>query len=686
MRKGKADLSLKFVLAGNPNSGKTTLFNELTGSTAHVGNWPGVTIDRREGKYKDSMHEVDVIDLPGIYSLSPYTPEEIIARNYIIEETPDVIINIVDSTNLERNLYLTTQLLETDCPVVVALNMTDQLERQNDSIDYANLQDILGVPVVCISALRGIGMDKLMETAIKQASIKRNGVSVLQYSDLNNCIKEAAFYLKSKNTSHPIFSAIKIIEGDAHVKADEKMLDLQAKIAEQFDDIEATIADLRYQYITKYYSPVLTRSRKNDEPTHSEKIDKILTNRILGIPIFLIFMFFIFHLTFGKSLFGLKGIPSPGHLLQEGAGFIIELLAGAVTAFLEAVNSAEWTYGLIVDGMIGGVGAVLSFVPQIMLVFFFLSILEDSGYMARAAFIMDRLLRRFGLSGRSFMPMLMGFGCSVPSILATRTLESDRDRRLTMILIPYMSCGAKMPIYALFTAALFSHHSEFVVFGIYLLGITIAVISGIILKNTVLKDNSSPFILELPAYHMPRLKNLLIHIWEKLKGYIIKAGTVILASTVVIWVLSNFNFTLQMVEQNSAESILGIIGNSIKFIFVPLGFAGGTDGWKAVVAILTGVIAKEAVVSTLGVLYGGIEGAELAGDAFIATISASFSPLAALSFMGFNLLSVPCVAALSALNSEMRSSKWTLFTISFWIAMAWFVSFLIFNIGTFIRF
>jgi ferrous iron transport protein B len=675
--------ALKFALAGNPNSGKTTLFNELTGSTAHVGNWPGVTIDRREGKYKGADTEVDIIDLPGIYSLSPYTPEEIIARNYIIEESPDVIINIVDATNLERNLYLTTQLLETDCPVVVALNMCDQLEKRRDYIDHVGLEKKLGVPVVRISALRSTGMDELMKRAISAVGVRTGGTTVLRETPLKYAIAIVEKYLKEKSERHSLFKAVKIIEGDAHTAADSEIERLRGDLIKDFDDIEAVIADLRYKYITKHYSPLLKKSRKPGELTFSEKVDRVLTNKFLGLPIFMLFMYLIFHLTFGENLFSIEGVPSPGAFLQGGAELIIENIADAVSGFLSMSGASEWTHGLIVDGIIGGVGAVLSFVPQIMLVFFFLSVLEDSGYIARAAFIMDRLLRRFGLSGRSFMPMLMGFGCSVPSILATRTLESDRDRRLTMMLIPYMSCGAKMPIYALFAAALFKQHSDFLVFGMYILGIIVAVVSGIILKKTVFKDSTASFIMELPDYHRPRLKSLLLHLWEKLKGYIIKAGTIILVSTVIIWLLANFDFTLHMVEQNSAESILGVVGNAIKGIFIPLGFVGEKDGWKPVMAILTGIIAKEAVVSTLGVLYTGeVMESEVAGDTLIASIAGTFSPVAALSFMAFNLLSIPCLAALSALTSEMRSMKWTCFSIAFWVIMAWIVSFLVYTIGS----
>ncbi len=616
---------------------------------------------------------MDIIDLPGIYSLSPYTPEEVIARDYILKEAPDVIINIVDATNLERNLYLTTQLLEADCPLIVALNMTDQLSKQNASLDDQGFGQALGVPVVPISALHATGMRQLMETALSLADAKRTGRSVLAASPVGTDISKAAAHLAAKSVGHPMLSAVKILEGDLPVGGDAVLDGIRSGLAQRFEDLEATFADLRYQYITKHYSPFLKREMRADEMTHSEKVDAVLTHKILGIPIFFLFMYFIFHVTFGENLFGIEGLPSPGGLLQAGAEQLMTWLSEGVSALLTASGASDWAFGLVVDGMIGGVGAVLSFVPQIMLVFLFLSILEDSGYMARAAFLMDRLLRRFGLTGRSFMPMLMGFGCSVPSILATRTLDSDKDRRLTMILIPYMSCGAKMPIYALFAAALFKEKSDLMVLGIYTVGIVSAVLSGILLTKTVFRDKASPFILELPAYRMPRLRNLLLHLWEKLKGYIIRAGTVILASTIVIWLLANFDLSLRMVEANSAGSILGVLGSAVKTVFVPLGFANGADGWKAVVAILTGLIAKEAVVSTLGVLYGG--GNE---EAFAGAIAAAFSVPAALAFMVFNLLTVPCMAAVSALVSEMRSARWTWFTVAFWIMVAWLVSFAVF--------
>lgn len=689
-------MAFRFALAGNPNSGKTTLFNELTGSNAHVGNWPGVTVDRREGTYKKHGMNIDVIDLPGIYSLSPYTPEEVVARNFLIDEKPDLIINIIDATNLERNLYLTTQLMEIDCPIVIALNMMDLVERDNDKIDVPALEKALGIPVFPISALRNKGVRELMEAANTHAKSQRAGHTVLAGTGLSAAFKQALHIVEQKGLANRVFHAVKLMENDplaieraglTENSPELKALEQTILSASDIGDSEAAVADMRYRYITKELVAHIKRAREVGELTRSDKVDKILTNRFLGIPIFLLFMFLAFHFTFSENLFFVTGIPSPGKWLEGLAGAGVEWIAEQASLLLEAAGASAWAHGLVVDGILGGVGAVLGFLPLVMILFLFLSIMEESGYMARAAFIMDRLLRRFGLSGKAFVPMLMGFGCSVPAIMGVRTLESDRDRKVTMMLIPFMSCGAKYPIYAIFAGALFTQHADLMTFGIYLIGILVAVIAGIILKNTVFKEEAAPFIMEMPAYHRPRLKNLLLHLWDKAKGYIVRAGTIILASTVVIWLLANFNFRLQMVEANSAESILGVLGNILRVFFIPLGFAGGENGWKAVVAILTGLLAKEAVVSTMGVLYNpGIVGDALedqgAMAALTATIAASFSPVAALSFMAFNLLSVPCMAAVGALRSEIGSKKWFWFTIAFWIVIAWVVSFLIFWGGT----
>ena len=693
---------MRIALAGNPNSGKTTLFNVLTGSTAHVGNWPGVTVDRKEGVHKRGGEKISIIDLPGIYSLSPYSPEEVVARNFILEESPEAIINIVDATNIERNLYLTTQLLESDVPVVVALNMTDMAEKNNIRIDTKLLEKELGVPVVPISALLKQGLDKLMDAAVKAAGEKRKGVSVIsegKYADALSKIEEVA---REEKLSHPKFKAVKLLEGD------DKGIDVsdaaKAKISEikkgvrlpaEFEgDFEATVANERYDIVGGRYSKAVKRAKNSEKLTGSDKIDRILTSRLFGLPIFFVLMFLVFHVTFGEDLFFLSslglsegGILSPGVWMLEQTGVFIDWISGFATAGLNAVSAPEWCHGLIVDGVLAGVGAVLSFMPQILLLFLFLSIMEDSGYMARAAFLMDRILRRFGLSGKAFMPLLMCFGCLVPAIMGSRTLENDRERKLMIMLAPFFSCGAKLPIWGMFAMALFPENADLLVFAIYMIGIITAVIAAIILKYTILRGEASPFIMELPPYHMPLIKNVVLNLWEKLKGYIYRAATIIAGATVVIWFLSNFSLSLDLVESASRESILGFFGTHLQFLFEPLGWASGDIGWKAVVAALTGLIAKEMVVSTMGVLYDpGVEGDaledETASSALALSIIAVFSPLAAISYMAFNLLSVPCMAAVATAHSELRSAKWTWTTIAFWIGTAWVVSFLIFQVGS----
>ncbi len=688
---------MRFALAGNPNSGKTTLFNNLTGSSAHVGNWPGVTFDRREGTYKSPSGPVTIVDLPGIYSLSPYSPEEIVARDYIMEENPDLIINIVDATNLERNLYLTTQLMETDCPIVVALNMMDVIKKEGMELDPSVLEQELGLPVVPISALDTSGLKELMKKALAAAQ-PRKGTSVLAFTSLERPLKQVREMLEERHIPHPVFHAVKLIEGDNLEKKEfrdryaadlvQRIGELRKEIALASDmdrDFEAAIADLRYRHITGHYRRALLHSRKHGELTRSDKIDRILTNRYLGIPIFLIVMFFVFHLIFSDNLFFTTGLPSPGVWLQDLMSQAVDLVTSAAGNLIAGWGTSPWVQGMIIDGLFAGVGAVLSFLPQILMLFLFLSILEDSGYMARAAFLMDRILRYFGLSGKSFLPMLMGFGCSVPAMMATRTLEDERDRRITVMLMPCFSCGAKAPIWALFAAALFPQHGDVMIFGVYMIGIATAIVAGILLKTLVFKKDSVPFIMELPAYHMPRARNVVLELWNKLRSFLVRASTIIAGATVIIWFLSNFDLSLDMVEPHSAESILGVIGTFLQPVFVPLGFASGPNGWKAVVAILTGLIAKEMVVSTMGVLYTGntadaLED-EAAGTALAATLAATFSPAAALSYMTFNLLSVPCMAAVAAAHGEMRNTGWTWFTIAFWILLAWVMSFLIYNAG-----
>ena len=698
---------MKFCLAGNPNSGKTTLFNSLTGSTAHVGNWPGVTVDKREGVYKKLPERVHIVDLPGIYSLSPYTPEEVVSRNYILEEHPDVIINIVDATNLERNLYLTTQLIETDIPVVIALNMMDVVEKNGDKIDKKALESLMGVPVVEISALKNKNLAALMKTAYETAGKGKGGRSVIEQSGvLGGVYKEIVGLYGDAGCGDKVFHAVKMLEADELETAKfpeiaKKAAGLKSKInAKAFDDdFEAMVADARYRFLTQHISSVISRAAR-EENTRSDRADRVLTHRIWGIPLFLLIIFAVFHITFAEDFLFLNGlfgvsVTDPGWInffsgmgyegmLEEAAGGVVSMAVPSVGVWLQSwmgwltgsiidvvsgwmSASPAWLSGLVCDGLLSGLDSIFSFLPQILLLFLFLSILEDSGYMARVAFIMDRAFRKFGLSGKAFMPLLMCFGCGVPGVMATKTLENEKERRMTMMIAPFFSCGAKLPIWLAFAGVLFAgQYGDLVVFSVYLIGIVVAIVAAIILRFTVFKGETPPFIMELPSYHLPQFKNLMAHLWEKLKHFIIKAGTIIAASIVVIWFLSNFDFAFWngMVD-NIEYSMMGRIGNVIKYLFYPLGFAMGADGWKFVVASLTGLLAKEEVVATLEVLSGGLGLEALLGGMTVAS---------AYSFMLFNLLAVPCMAMVAAVYGEMGSGKRTWGAIGFWLLTAYVVS------------
>ena len=698
---------IKICLAGNPNCGKTTLFNSLTGSTAHVGNWPGVTVEKREGSYRKFEEKIDIVDLPGIYSMSPYTPEEVVSRNYILDEKPNCVINIVDATNLERNLYLTTQLLEIDVPVVVALNMMDILQKNNETIDIKALQECLKVPVVEISALREEGLDDLMAVAYKESQKVRNGITVLEKTVVGSLVNEAYKELKNSVTS-PLFHAVKLVENDElecknHPELAKKIDDMKNSLPQDdFEgDYEAIIANERYEYIGKNFKHTFVKF--NEGLTKSDKIDKVLTHKIWSIPIFLLIMFVLFHFTFSEDLLGLNkifgleissewfinfftgmgyegmveegelvlsGIPSPGVFLQNWMGFLTGTLIDLFRSFLP---EGEWYSSLICDGILTGIDAIFSFIPQVLLLYLFVSILEDSGYMARVAFIMDRAFRRFGLSGKAFIPLLMGFGCSVPAMLATKTLEDEKERDVTIRITPFFSCGAKAPIWTLLAAVVAGRFlGDIFVFSIYLLGIVIAIVAAIIMKVFSKNYDVPPFIMELPQYHAPQFKNLMIHLWEKLKHFVYKAFTIIMASIIVIWFLSNFSWAFWNGMVDDIElSILASLGKIVKYLFYPLGWAIGDDGWKYTAATFTGLIAKEDVVGTMAQL-GLIEG------------TINLSNAAIYSFAAYNLFTLPCFAAVSTAKSE-SSKKGFLVTIAWWLGLSYVVSAIIYWLGALIE-
>ena len=685
-------MSIRIALAGNPNCGKTTLFNDITGSKQHVGNWPGVTVEQKTGKYKKNK-EIEIVDLPGIYSLSPYSAEEIVARDYIVDENPDVLIDIVDGTNIERNLYLTLQVLETKIPTVIALNMMDEVEASGTKIDVKKLSKILGVPVIPIVARNGKGVNELMEAAQKIASSKTQSNDLEVFSpQVNNYITEIVRLLDDndnqnhKSSSYEMWQAIKILEEDEIVieklpgNKRSKITSIVEKANSDFNgDTEAEIADQRYKFISEVVNKTVSKPLKANgqrKETTSDKIDKVLTNRIIAIPAFLVIMYALFSITFGEGPLGI-GVWLQTIVTDFWDGPFTETIMGAI----ESMGAADWATGLVGDGILAGVGGVVSFLPQILVLFLLMSFLEDSGYMARVAFVMDRLFRRFGLSGKSFIPLLMGYGCSVPAVMASRTLESEKDRRLTIMITPFMSCGAKLPIYLMFAATLFTQYNQtLIIYSIYMIGIVVAVIGALILSNTLFKGETSNFIMELPQYRIPTLKSVLIHAWEKVKGFAIKAGTIILGSTILIWFLSSFNFS-GMCEMD--ESILASIGRGIQWIFTPLGFGE----WRASVAVVTGWIAKENIVSTFGVLFGAADAVSEAaaeGTAALPGLSAVFTQAAAFSYMAFNLLCMPCFAAVGAIKKEMGSWKWTGITIAFQMITAYIVAFIVYHVCMFI--
>ena len=673
-------MSIKIGLAGNPNCGKTTMFNELTGSSQYVGNWPGVTVEKKGGRLKGNK-DVEIVDLPGIYSLSPYTLEEVVTRNFMINDKPDAIINILDASNIERNLYLTTQILELGIPIVIALNMMDIIEKNGDKIDTNKLSKIFGCPVVETSALRGNSIKLAAEKAIEVAQAKKKSEFILSFSEE---VKQAIYEIEKiieKDIPHESMEirwlAIKLFERDQNIldklKVSKNILDKVEVIikeceAELDDDSESIITGDRYAFIGEAVSNTIKKKNKGKE-TSSDKIDRIVTNRFLALPIFAAIMFSVYYIA----------ISTVGTIMTDWVNdtLFANIIQGNVSTWLVNANVADWLQGLIIDGIIGGVGSVLGFVPQIMVLFLLLSILEDCGYMARVAFIMDRIFRKFGLSGKSFIPMLISSGCGVPGIMATRTMENDRDRKMTIMLTTFIPCSAKLPIIALIGGALFGGAS-WVAPSVYFLGIAMIIICGVILKRTRLfSGDPSPFVMELPQYHMPSPKGVVMHMWERGKMFIIKAGTIIFVSCGVVWFLQSFNWSLEMVD--AGDSILANIGNVIAPIFAPLGFGN----WQASVATVTGLVAKENLVGTFGVLFG-ISDATEADPAFIQTIAGMFTMASAFAFVAFNMLCAPCFAAIGTIRREMGSWKWTWITLGFQTFTAYMVALIINQVGSFI--
>lgn len=673
-------MSVKIALAGNPNSGKTTLFNALTGSNQFVGNWPGVTVEKKEGKLKGHK-DVIIMDLPGIYSLSPYTLEEVVARNYLIHERPDVILNIVDGTNIERNLYLSTQLMELGIPVVMAVNMMDVVEKNGDQIHIGELRKKLGCEVVEISALKGKGVMKAAEKALALAQNKNFGTSVHKFAEeVEEVIARTEDRLDAGIPQEQRrFFAIKLLEKDDKIPEQMQIVpdvsDLIKELEDKMDDdTESIITNERYVYISSIIDSCCTKNRE-EKLSVSDKIDKVVTNRWLALPIFAAVMFVVYYVsvtTVGDWLTGWTNDTLFGEWIVPG-----------VTSALESINCADWLTSLVADGIVGGVGAVLGFVPQMLVLFIFLAFLESCGYMARVAFIMDRIFRKFGLSGKSFIPMLIGSGCGVPGIMASRTIENDRDRKMTVMTTTFIPCGAKLPIIALIAGAFFDN-AGWVSWSAYFVGIAAIICSGIILKKTkMFAGDPAPFVMELPAYHMPTVGNVLRSMWERGWSFIKKAGTIILLSTIVLWFLQGFgwvdgSFTMLEAEQLD-NSILAAIGGVIAPTFKPLGWGN----WKMAVAAVTGLIAKENVVATFGVLFGFAEVAEDGAEIW-GTLATTMTGIAAYSFLIFNLLCAPCFAAMGAIKREMNNRKWFWFAIGYQTILAYIVSLCVYQIGTWI--
>lgn len=681
-------MSITIALAGNPNCGKTTLFNALTGATQYVGNWPGVTVEKKEGKLKGHK-DVIVADLPGIYSLSPYSLEEVVARNYLINEKPDAILNIIDGTNLERNLYLSTQLMELGIPVVMAVNMMDLVRKNGDQINIKKLAEKLGCQVVEISALKGDGIDKAAQMAVDLAKSGKKTPAVHNFSD---SVERVLDQIEDKlDASVPAeqrrYFAIKLLERDSKItdqlsKVPDVTEEINAIEKEMDDDTESIITNERYVYISSIIGDCLKKKVASGKMTISDKIDRIVTNRILALPIFAAVMWFVYYIS----------VTTVGTIVTDWTNDVLfgEIVPPAVEGFLNAVGCADWLQGLILDGIVAGVGAVLGFVPQMIVLFFFLAILEDCGYMARVAFIMDRIFRKFGLSGKAFIPMLISSGCGIPGVMATRTIESDRDRKMSIMTTTFIPCGAKLPIIAMIAGAFFpnaeGNASAWVATSAYFIGVAAIVCSGIMLKKTkMFAGDPSPFVMELPQYHMPTAGNVLRSIWERASSFIKKAGTVILLSTIVLWFLMGYGFeggAFGAVEDLN-NSILAQIGKAIAWIFTPLGWTQLGHGWEMAVAAISGLIAKENVVATFGMLFNpNLEEVAEDGVEIWSNLQGALTPIAAYGYLVFNLLCAPCFAAIGAIRREMNSGKWTIFALCYQCLFAYGVALVIYQVGT----
>ena len=661
-----------FALAGNQNCGKTTLFNQLTGSNQHVGNFPGVTVEQKEGVIRGHK-DCSIVDLPGIYSLSPYTSEEIVTRDFLVKSKPDCIINIVDAMNIERNLYLSLQLIDLNIPMVIALNMMDEVNANGNSIDINSMKEKIGVPMVPISASKNEGIDELIETIIKTAK-NNNKPKVHDFCSgaVHRAIHSTAILIEDhaqKEELEPRFAATKLIEGDEPMikllKLSKNEVELIGHTVSELEseldtDREAALADMRYEFIDKLCSKTVVKAGVSKGHLRSLKIDRILTNKYLSIPIFLLVMLLIFWLTFGV----IGNVLST--LLSQGIEFVTDIVDKGLTAY----DINDTIHSLIIDGIFAGVGSVLSFLPIIVVLFFFLSILEDSGYMARVAFVMDKALRKIGLSGRSFVPMLIGFGCSVPAIMSARTLSSERDRKMTIMLIPFMSCSAKLPVYAAFTYVFFKDYQALVMISLYIIGIIVGIITGAVLNNTIFKGNSVSFVMELPNYRLPSKKSVGLMMWDKAKDFLQRAFTVIFVATLIIWFLQSFDIRLDSVE-NSASSMLAQIGQFIAPIFKPLGFYD----WRISTALITGFTAKEAVISTFAVLTGTTT------TQLSTALSGMFTPLTAFTFLVFCLLYTPCIAAITTVKNELKSVKSAVCMVLMQTGIAWIVAFLVYRVG-----